>query len=50
MKRVLLIMLFLLISSAGGAQETRSSIPLDNSPSFGPADAPVTLVEFIDFQ
>jgi protein-disulfide isomerase len=30
--------------------ENRSKIHLDNSPSKGPADAPVTLVEFADFQ
>jgi protein-disulfide isomerase len=30
--------------------ENRSKIHLDNSPSRGPADAPVTLVEFADFQ
>jgi len=35
-----------------GAQvaEKRFSIPTENSPSLGPADARVTVVEFIDFQ
>ena len=35
------------------AQETgekRYQIPLGNSPSSGPVDAPVTIFEFLDFQ
>jgi hypothetical protein len=35
---------------AQGVDEKRYQIPLDNSPSTGPADAPVTVFEFIDFQ
>ncbi|HEY6000807.1 MAG TPA: hypothetical protein VI078_16090 [bacterium] len=35
---------------AQGAEEKRYTIPLENSPSVGPADAPVTMVEFLDFQ
>jgi len=33
---------------AGAAR--RVEIPLANSPTRGPADAPVTIVEFLDFQ
>ncbi len=32
------------------ASEQRSAISLENSPSLGPENAPVTIVEFIDFQ
>jgi hypothetical protein len=32
------------------AEEKRYQIPLENSPSIGPADAPVTVFEFLDFQ
>jgi len=37
-------------AGAQGAEEKRYQIPLENSPSIGPADAPVTIFEFIDFQ
>jgi len=50
MKRVLLVALVLLVAGTASAGEQRYTIPLDNSPSFGPVGAPVTIVEFIDFQ
>lgn len=37
-------------AGAQGAEEKRYDIPIGSSPSVGPADAPVTLVEFLDFQ
>jgi protein-disulfide isomerase len=43
----------LALPAAAGAQTTeekRFTIPTESSPSIGPADAPVTIVEFIDFQ
>ncbi len=30
--------------------EERTKIPIGDSPSLGPTDAPVTIIEFIDFQ
>jgi len=39
---------FLLLVSASA--ENRYDIPLKGSPSWGPEDAPVTIVEFIDYQ
>ena len=32
------------------AEEKKVDIPLGDSPSQGPTDAPITLIEFIDFQ
>ena len=32
------------------AEEKRTDVPIGDSPSMGPADAPVTIIEFIDFQ
>ena len=37
-------------TGAQGTEEKRYQIPLENSPSNGPADAPVTVFEFLDFQ
>lgn len=38
------------VADAQGTEEKRYQIPLENSPSVGPADAPVTVYEFLDFQ
>ncbi len=46
------LLLFILVFAASplSAAEQRAFIPLDNSPSLGPLNAPVTIVEFLDFQ
>lgn len=49
MKKTVFFCLFLLFSIAF-AEEPRVTIPLGDSPSRGPSDAPVTIVEFLDFQ
>ena len=50
----LLFLIAVLVSPAAagaqGAEEKRYQIPLENSPSIGPAEAPVTVFEFLDFQ
>lgn len=38
------------VAGAQGTGEKRYQIPLEDSPSIGPAKAPVTVVEFLDFQ
>ncbi len=43
-------LLVLFLSSPALADEQRYSIPIDNLPYLGPADAPVTIIEFLDFQ
>lgn len=40
----------LLFATHLSAQEKRFEVPIGDSPSQGPPDAPVTIIEFIDFQ
>jgi hypothetical protein len=44
------ILLVLLFSSLAVAAEKRYTVPLGDSPQLGPVDAPVTIIEFLDFQ
>jgi hypothetical protein len=39
-------MVSLLVYAAGN----RYNVPIENSPAWGPEDAPVTIIEFIDYQ
>ncbi len=50
MKKTILVILFLALAAGSGAEEKRFTVPLNNSPMLGPADAPVTIIEFLDFQ
>ncbi len=50
MKKILLVMLISLLVGTSFAEITRYSVPLDGSPSLGPNNAPVTIIEFIDYQ
>ncbi len=50
MKRLVPVVLLLIAACDANAQEKRFTVPLDGSPSLGPSDAPVTVIEFIDFQ
>lgn len=49
-KKAVMIALLLLFSVPAGAADKRVSVPIGGSPSLGPENAPVTIVEFIDFQ
>jgi hypothetical protein len=50
MKRVASAVFILLLCSVAVADMQRHSVPIDNSPQKGPKDAPVTIIEFLDFQ
>ena len=44
------IALTLLAALPAGAADIRYAVPAGGSPSIGPANAPVTIVEFLDYQ
>jgi hypothetical protein len=46
---VLLFLFFPLFCTAVQAQEKRYDVPIGDSPSLGPKDAPVTIIEFLVF-
>ena len=44
------IVLSLLAAVPAGAADVRYAVPAGDSPSIGPSNAPVTIVEFLDYQ
>ena len=50
MKRLAFVVLLLCLAGHAAADEKRYSVPIGDSPAMGPADAPVTIIEFLDFQ
>ncbi|MGC2061957.1 MAG: hypothetical protein WA610_03200 [Thermodesulfovibrionales bacterium] len=50
MKKIGLIIFFIFISSLAWSEVRRFDVPVGDSPQKGPKDAPVTIIEFLDFQ
>ena len=50
MKKTILFLCLALFSLSAAADEKRYTVPVGDSPSLGPANAPVTIIEFLDFQ
>ena len=48
--RTIALFLWLLITAPLAAAGDRVTIPIENSPTLGPDKAPITIIEFIDFQ
>jgi hypothetical protein len=44
------IFIMLLFTLTSSAEEKRIAVPIGDSPLMGPAQAPVTIIEFLDFQ
>jgi len=50
MKKMLICIFVLLLFETALAENKPAEVPIGDSPAMGPADAPVTVIEFIDFQ
>ena len=50
MKKLLIILFILFLAPYSFADEKRYNVPLLDSPVLGPANAPVTIIEFLDYQ
>jgi hypothetical protein len=50
MRKLIFVMIITLISLTVFADEKRFPVPIGDSPSTGPMNAPVTIIEFLDFQ
>lgn len=47
---IVLFIAVIAVSTGVNADEKRYSVPILDSPSIGPANAPVTIIEFLDYQ
>jgi uncharacterized protein involved in high-affinity Fe2+ transport len=50
LKKLVIVLAMLVLCTTAQAAQKRTEVPIGDSPSLGPADAPVTIIEFIDFQ
>lgn len=49
-KKIVFTFICMLAVTFAQAEDKRFDVPIGDSPTLGPADAPVTIIEFIDFQ
>lgn len=48
-RNVVFMLAFLLMSCATVPGQHRNTVPIDDSPQQGPANAPIVIVEFLDY-
>ena len=49
-EKISIILFILFIAPYSFADEKRYNVPILDSPASGPANAPVTIIEFLDYQ
>jgi len=47
---LMVLVFFSLLPLAASGETERYELPIDNAVYRGPADAPITIIEFLDFQ
>lgn len=50
MKKSFALIILFLTASLSFAQDKRYEVPVGDSPGYGQTNAPVTMIEFIDYQ
>jgi hypothetical protein len=50
MKGLFISLILFFAASVSFAQDKQYNVPVGDSPVLGPAEAPVTIIEFLDFQ
>lgn len=47
---IFVLIVMLCMGTYAYCDEQRYSVPIEDSPSYGPSNAPVTIIEFLDYQ
>ncbi len=50
MKKLIFLVFLISTISVSFAEEKRFNVPIGDSPVYGPENAPVTIIEFLDYQ
>lgn len=50
LRKLMSCIFVLLLVGTAFAEGKKTEVPIGDSPTLGPADAPITIIEFLDFQ